>query len=61
MPTGTRCLSAGEHIHLDKPAGADLEAFAKLLKISEEKKLLGQLGYMLRYSPATLLLKKLIK
>jgi predicted dehydrogenase len=61
VPTGTRCVSAGKHIHLDKPAGADLEAFAKLLKISEEKKLLVQLGYMLRYSPATLLLKRLIK
>lgn len=58
---GTRCLAAGKHIHLDKPAGADLEAFAKLLKLSEEKKLLVQLGYMLRFSPATLLLRRLMK
>lgn len=61
VPMGMRCLAAGKHIHLDKPAGADLDAFAKLLKLSEEKKLLVQLGYMLRYSPATLLLRRLMK
>jgi predicted dehydrogenase len=61
VPTGARCLAAGKHIHLDKPAGADLAAFANLLKLSEEKKLLVQLGYMLRFSPATLLLRRLMK
>jgi predicted dehydrogenase len=61
VPTGTRCVAAGMHIHLDKPAGADLDAFRKLLDIAEAKKRLVQMGYMLRFSPATLLLKKLMK
>jgi predicted dehydrogenase len=61
VPTGTRCIAAGMHIHLDKPAGADLDAFRKLLERSDSKKRLVQMGYMLRYSPATLLLKKLMK
>src|SRR3954453_624578 len=61
VPTGTRCIAAGMHIHLDNPAGAVLEAFRKLLDLSDAKKRLVQMGYMLRYSPATLLLKKLMK
>jgi hypothetical protein len=31
VPTAVRCVSAGVHIHLDKPAGLSLIAFRKLL------------------------------
>ncbi len=61
VPTGARCVGAGFHIHLDKPAGAELAPFAKLLDDATAKKRIVQLGYMLRFSPATLLLHKLLK
>ena len=61
VPTGTRCAAAGLHVHLDKPAGTDLAAFGKLLELAESKRRMVQLGYMLRYSPATRLLKQLMK
>lgn len=60
VPSGRRCVDAGKHIHLDKPAGESLDAFRELLVAAETKKLIVQLGYMLRFSPATLLLRKLI-
>lgn len=60
VPTARRCVAAGLHVHLDKPAGPDLAAFKALLDLAESKRRVVQLGYMLRYSPATLLLKKLL-
>src|ERR1051325_2320662 len=32
VPTGIRCIAAGKHIHLDKPAGESLPAFKALLE-----------------------------
>ena len=61
VPAGARCAAAGLHVHLDKPAGADLAAFRALLELAESKRRMVQLGYMLRYSPATQLLKRLMK
>jgi len=52
VATGTRCVAAGKHIHLDKPAGESLAAFKQLLDDATRKRLTVQLGYMLRYNPA---------
>lgn len=52
VPFGLRCAEAGLHIHLEKPAGASLPAFKKLLDLCMEKKRVLQMGYMLRYNPA---------
>ena len=52
VPTAQRCIDAGMHIHMDKPAGEDLEAYSKMLKDAEKKQLVVQLGYMYRYNPA---------
>lgn len=52
VPTASRCIAAGLHVHLDKPAGESLTAFKQLLDESERKKLVVQMGYMLRYNPA---------
>jgi predicted dehydrogenase len=60
LPTAERCLAAGKHIHLDKPAGESLAHYRRLLTMSEEKKLLVQMGYMFRYNPAVVLLRKLL-
>ena len=31
VPTAARCIAAGKHVHLDKPAGESLAAFKRLL------------------------------
>ncbi len=60
LDTAQRCIAAGKHIHLDKPAGASLPAFANLLRQAEQRQLLVQLGYMYRFNPAILLLRRLL-
>src|SRR5262245_5254679 len=50
------CVAAGKHIHLDKPAGSSLPRFRRILAAAAEKRLLVQMGYMYRYSPAVVLL-----
>jgi len=50
--TGKRCIRAGMHIHLDKPAGLSLGAFRKLLDEATRRNLTVQMGYMFRYNPA---------
>ncbi|MHC4167131.1 MAG: Gfo/Idh/MocA family protein [Planctomycetota bacterium] len=52
VPTAMRCVSAGVHIHLDKPAGLSLSAFRKLLDEATRRKLTVQMGYMFRHNPA---------
>ncbi len=52
VPTAARCVDAGMHLHLDKPAGASLPAFQKLLDEASRKKLTIQMGYMFRNNPA---------
>jgi len=52
VPTGMRCISAGVHIHLDKPAGLSLFEFKKLLDEATRRRLTVQMGYMFRYNPA---------
>jgi len=52
VPTGMRCVSAGMHIHLDKPAGLSLTEFRTLLNEATRRKLTVQMGYMFRANPA---------
>lgn len=52
LAVGARCVSAGMHIHLDKPAGESLPEFKRLLDIATRKSLTVQMGYMFRYNPA---------
>ena len=52
VPTAMRCVSAGMHIHLDKPAGLSLSEFEKLLDETTRRKLTVQMGYMFRHNPA---------
>lgn len=44
VPTAKRCLEAGVHIHMDKPAGYSLQEFADMLDIAREKKFGGAVG-----------------
>ncbi len=49
-----RCIDAGKHIHLDKPASGSLAEYKHLLDTAKEKGLIIQLGYMYRYNSAIL-------
>lgn len=61
LATAQRCIAAGKHIHLDKPAGESLPQYRKLLTAAEQQKLLVQMGYMYRYSPAVVLLRQMLR
>ncbi len=55
------CITAGKHVHLDKPAGESLPQYQRLLAAAEKQKLLVQMGYMFRYNPGIVLLRECIK
>ena len=59
LATASRCLAAGKHVHLDKPAGEDLALFRTLRESAERRKLVLQMGYMFRYHPAFQLCRSL--
>lgn len=56
-----KCIAAGKHIHMDKPASSTLEDYKKVLDMAKDKKLVVQLGYMYRYNPAIQKCFELIK
>lgn len=47
-----KCIDAGKHIHMDKPASGSLAEYKHLLDTAKAKELVVQLGYMYRYNPA---------
>lgn len=61
LATATRCIAAGKHIHLDKPAGASLPVYQQLLASAEKQQLMVQMGYMYRYNPAIVLLREFLQ
>lgn len=61
VPTALRCLKAGKHIHLDKPAGQKLAPCKEMHHEAGRRGLTIQMGYMLRYNPAFQFLFKIIK
>ncbi len=61
LATAQRCIDAGKHIHLDKPAGESLPAFQRLLEEATKRRLIVQMGYMFRYNPAFQLCAKLVR
>lgn len=61
LATGQRCLDAGKHIHLDKPAGESPGSFQRLLETAKAKHLIVQMGYMYRYNPGVLMLKEFLR
>ncbi len=50
--TAQKCVDAGKHVHMDKPAGGTLEEYRHLLDTAQSKGLILQLAYMYRYNPA---------
>lgn len=56
-----KCIDAGKHIHMDKPASGTLDEYKTLLDTAKTKNLVVQLGYMYRYNPAIQKCLNLIK
>ncbi|MCP4175709.1 MAG: Gfo/Idh/MocA family oxidoreductase, partial [Fuerstiella sp.] len=52
LPVAERCVAAGMHIHLDKPAGVSLSHFRRICATADAKQLTIQMGYMFRSNAA---------
>ncbi len=50
VSTAKRCLKAGFHIHLDKPAGTRMSACRSLHALAAQEHRTIQMGYMFRYN-----------
>ena len=61
LPVAARCVDAGMHLHLDKPAGESLGEFQKVLDAAAGKNLTVQMGYMYRNNPAFQLCFKAVR
>lgn len=61
LDAAERAVDAGKHIHLDKPAGADLKRFERILNNADRQGLTVQMGYMYRYNPGIVLLRDLLE
>jgi predicted dehydrogenase len=60
LDTAEACLVAGKHIHLDKPAGVSLPQFQRVLETAAKQKRLMQMGYMYRYNPGVVMLRRFL-
>ena len=56
-----KCIDAGKHVHIDKPASGTLQEYKKMLDTARDKNLIVQLAYMYRYNPAIQKTFELIK
>ncbi len=61
VPTAVRCMEHNLPMHMDKPAGEDLELFGRLLNGCKERRLPLQMGYMFRTNPAMQLCLKAVR
>jgi predicted dehydrogenase len=52
LATAERCVTAGKHVHLDKPAGTSMKQFRRICKSADDQDLMIQMGYMFRSNPA---------
>lgn len=61
LTTAEKCVAAGKHIHLDKPAGESYAHLQTILATAKRQGLSVQMGYMYRYNPAIQLLRQFIR
>jgi len=61
LDNAEKCVAAGKHIHLDKPAGESLPQFKRILDDATRQHLAVQMGYMYRYHPGIVLIKECLK
>ena len=53
-------VEGGFHVHLDKPAGAEINEYREIMKVADAKGLVVQMGYMYRFNPAVQLLRRMV-
>ena len=51
-PLALEAVTAGKHVHIEKPPSETLAEFQRIVDIAREKKLHLQTGYMWRFNPA---------
>lgn len=61
LPTAEKCIAAGKHVHIDKPAGESLPKFRSILDEASRKHLAVQMGYMYRFNPAVVFMRDCLK
>jgi predicted dehydrogenase len=61
LNTAKKCVDAGKHVHIDKPAGSNLPLFKEILATAAKKHLAVQMGYMYRFNPAIVMLRDFLK
>lgn len=61
LDNAERCIAAGRHIHLDKPAGESFPQFRRILDEAARRHLVVQMGYMYRYNPAIVLMRQFLE
>lgn len=49
LPWGKKVITAGKHLHLEKPPGNEMAPFRELIEEARRKKLLVQTGYLWRW------------
>lgn len=54
------CVTAGKHVHIDKPAGTSLVGLRRVLDEAAKRRLLVQMGYMYRYNPGIVMLRRFV-
>ena len=59
--TALRALRAGKHVHLDKPGATDHAEFTAMRTEAERRGLILQMGYMLRYNPGIVFLRRAVR
>jgi predicted dehydrogenase len=60
LANAQKCVQAGMHVHIDKPAGESLPQLQKILTLADERRLMVQMGYMYRYNPGVVLLRQFL-
>lgn len=50
LATAKRCIEAGMHVHIDKPAGESLNELKEVQAAASKRSLTIQMGYMYRYN-----------
>ena len=61
VPTALRFLERGLPLHMDKPAGEDLELYGKLLDGCKARKVPFQMGFMFRGNPALKFCREIVR
>jgi predicted dehydrogenase len=61
VPSAMKCVQAGMHVHLDKPAGPSMSQCRALHAEAERRGVTIQMGYMFRYNPAFKLLFQMVR